>query len=85
MTVAFTSKLAYHAIGADREVMCTTLSTLYRGMGPLTDREAGRILDWHPSQVSARRNDLEGVVELGVKKDPITHKSGKVWGYATLF
>lgn len=85
MNVALTSISAYHKIGADREVMCKTLTDLYRAAGPLTDREAGRILDWHPSQVSARRNDLEGIVEFGVKKDPITNKTGKMWGFASLF
>ena len=84
MTATSTSIRAYHEIVSERGLMCDRLRALYSVHGPMTDREASRHLGWHPSEVSARRNDLEDVVLYGLKKDPITGKSGRVHGLATL-
>lgn len=84
--IALTSIAAYHDIKATREVMCNTLLRLYIEQGPMSDREACRRLLWEaPSVVSARRNDLEGIVDMGRVKDPVTKKTVTLWGMATLF
>lgn len=84
MTTTETSVRAYRETVDSRASLCACLLALYKSHGPMTDREAGRHLGWHPSSVSARRNDLDGVVLFGLKKDPITGKSGRVHGLATL-
>lgn len=86
MTATSTSIRAYHDIASTREAMCDTLLRLYIVEGPMSDREACRRLTWEaPSVVSARRNDLEGIVEMGRVKDPVTGMRVKVWGKNTLF
>ena len=86
MTATLTSIHSYHDIKATREVMCNTLYRLYIEQGPMSDREACRRLLWEaPSVVSARRNDLDGIVDMGRVKDPVTKKTVIVWGRATLF
>ncbi|RJQ33873.1 hypothetical protein C4568_03670 [Candidatus Parcubacteria bacterium] len=81
MTATSTSIRAYHDIASTREVMCQSLLRLYIEQGPMSDREACRRLMWEaPSVVSARRNDLDGIIEMGKVKDPITGMTVKVWG-----
>ena len=79
--IALTSIRAFHDIKATREVMCDTLLRLYIEQGPMSDREACRRWLWEaPSVVSARRNDLEGIVDMGRVKDTSTEKTVIIWG-----
>lgn len=81
MPATDTSITAYHETRSQRLIMCAQLEYLYREKGDMTDRDAATALGWHPSVVSARRNDLLSLIEeKGVKKDPTTHKTVKVWG-----
>lgn len=86
MTVSFTSVAAYRSIASSRAVQCERLLTVYETAGALSDRDAAEILNWNPSEVSARRNDLmkdgRKVFELATQKDKHTHKTVKVWGVA---
>jgi hypothetical protein len=87
MTVQSTSTTAYLETAESREILCKRLHRLYeRHVNGLTDREAGRLLNLHPSQVSARRNDLGSIVynrDEETRRDPFTRKSGKVWRLVT--
>lgn len=88
MTATATSISAFHATTSERERKCASLLYLYQNIGAMSDREASYRLGWDRSDVSARRNDLKGVVVgLGEKKDPQTGKTVNVYGIAreTLF
>jgi hypothetical protein len=49
----------------------------------MSDREAGEVLGWIPSRVSARRDHLVKngqVVDIGKQKDLLTNKTVLIWG-----
>lgn len=81
--IASTSIDAYKQTALSREALCKQLMALYEShMEGLTDNEAGRLLVWHPSQVSARRADLGGLIynkDEERRKDPVTRKNNLVW------
>lgn len=87
MPVQSTSINTYHDTKSERSQRCEDLYDLYAKKGFMSDREAGQILGWYPSDVSARRNDLGmRVMQKGTKKDSVTHRTVMTWGLSdTLF
>lgn len=88
MSVADTSVASYYELVKDGKISegCRRIISALVEFGPMTDRQLSNILDWPPSQVAARRNDLMNDKETGFVvfsgryyKDPDTKKKVRVW------
>lgn len=88
MAVTDTSIQAYHDLITRRLITPRARAVLKCLMeyGPMADFEIAAKLDWHPSQVSARRGDLVTEDNTGVvvftgqyKQNPHTNKTVRVW------
>lgn len=88
MTAADTSIAAYNELVREGTITegCRKVVSALMEFGPMSDRQLASILDWPPSQVAARRNDLmneqgTGFVVFSGRyyKDPATKKKVRVW------
>lgn len=88
MSVQDTSIEAYHDLIKRREITPRAREVLkcLIDHGPMADFEIAAKLNWHPSQISARRGDLINEENTGLvvftgkyKQNPFTNKTVRIW------
>ncbi len=90
MTIADTSRDAYHTTEDKRRTMQDRIIFLYRTAGDKTDLDMAKLLGWRPSDVSARRDGAddmlresgtgERIIITGKVRHPDTEKTVRVYG-----